>query len=493
MKISNFKERFAAFSMKTTDSKDLLKVNQILPIMQEYFGNSMNLARIKLMAYISFIGAKLATLEWLRERCGENMHRLYFNYRSPKYLLDVFNTYANMELDVDPHFLPKTNNLTEAGQDSLCIMSAPEKDDEVRLVAESVGNLCTSYPDERVAVLVPWNKDADQISRELSDRNIPHFKISGTDLFTTRQAQLLFAHLQVVYLDSNMMAWSKILIGTGIFNDDSEARRFVKNLRDNFLLPSDFLNYTRSSYMLELLEVFGLEGENSHLADDDVIATLSVLDYFLGIFAASMQQHIDCLQNNSAVAELFRRAYADIYHGTLSRLYQRSFESSLLVDELELLYGTFIQKEWIAVNPKMQYIFSFLRNDVIFLEKTPSLKEQLSAHLLDITTYREADLCDSSCITGKVFVSTVHKAKGLEFENVIIFEATDGVYPFFYKKTPEEIRESARLFYVAMTRAKIRLHITYAESVFGISKWGNPYSIDKEPTPFLRHIKNHFK
>ena len=88
---------------------------------------------------------------------------------------------------------------------------------------------------------------------------------------------------------------------------------------------------------------------------------------------------------------------------------------------------------------------------------------------------------------------TVHKAKGLEFENVIIFEATDGVYPFFDKKTPEEIRESARLFYVAMTRAKKRLHITYAESVSGISKWGDPYSIDKEPTSFLRHIKNHFR
>lgn len=209
------------------------------------------------------------------------------------------------------------------------------------------------------------------------------------------------------------------------------------------------------SYKLKsLLEVFGLEGENSHLADDDVIATLSVLDHFTGVFAANMQQHIDCLQNNSAVTELFRRAYADIYHGTLSRLYQRSFESPLLVDELEQLYGTFIQKDWIAANPKMQYIFSFLRNDVISPEKTPSLKEQLSAHLLDITTYREADLCDSSCITEKVFVSTVHKAKGLEFENVIIFEATDGVYPFFDKKTPEEIRESARLFYVAMTRQR---------------------------------------
>lgn len=42
----------AAFSMKTTDSKDLVKVNQILPIMQEHFGKSMNLVRIKFMAYM---------------------------------------------------------------------------------------------------------------------------------------------------------------------------------------------------------------------------------------------------------------------------------------------------------------------------------------------------------------------------------------------------------------------------------------------------------
>ena len=52
LKFSNFKEKFAAFSMKITDSKDLVKVNQILPIMQEHFGNSMNLARIRLMAFV---------------------------------------------------------------------------------------------------------------------------------------------------------------------------------------------------------------------------------------------------------------------------------------------------------------------------------------------------------------------------------------------------------------------------------------------------------
>lgn len=38
--------------MKITTSKDSVKVNQILPIMQEHFGQSMNLARIKLMAML---------------------------------------------------------------------------------------------------------------------------------------------------------------------------------------------------------------------------------------------------------------------------------------------------------------------------------------------------------------------------------------------------------------------------------------------------------
>lgn len=442
-------------------------------------------------AIFSFIGAKLATLEWLRERCGENMHRLYFNYRSPKYLLDVFNTYANMELDVDPHFLPKTNNLTEAGKDSLCIMSAPDKDDIVQIAAIKVnaGKII-----DRFNIILHTDKPIPAMLGGIVNPLLQEYeRAEKVDRKTGLCAFMDFVGdctliCQNVEYDCNILDYN-LRRDCGDFSFPTVHPLYFDTLRVARIMAPRLKSYKLKS----LLEVFGLEGENSHLADDDIIATKSVLDYFLGVFAANMQQHIDCLQNNSAVAELFRRAYADIYHDSLSRLYQRSFESPLLVDELEHLYGIFIQKDWITANPKMQYIFSFLRNDVISPEKTPSLKEQLSVHLLDITTYREADLCDSSCITEKVFVSTVHKAKGLEFENVIIFEATDGVYPFFDKKTPEEIRESARLFYVAMTRAKKRLHITYAESVSGISKWGNPYSIDKEPTPFLRHIKKYFQ
>mgnify|MGYP000665322683 CR=1 FL=1 len=89
-----------------------------------------------------------------------------------------------------------------------------------------------------------------------------------------------------------------------------------------------------------------------------------------------------------------------------------------------------------------------------------------------------------------LILSTVHSSKGLEYDRVFLLDVIDGVFP----KEGEDVDrdEERRLFYVAMTRAKKRLHITYAETVSGISKWGNPYSIDKEPTPFLRHIKGFF-
>ena len=67
---------------------------------------------------------------------------------------------------------------------------------------------------------------------------------------------------------------------------------------------------------------------------------------------------------------------------------------------------------------------AYLAEDVI----TPgemALCEQLQNHLTDINTYKESDLCGSSSMRERVFVSTVHKAKGLEFDNVILFDCMD--------------------------------------------------------------------
>ena len=71
----------------------------------------------------------------------------------------------------------------------------------------------------------------------------------------------------------------------------------------------------------------------------------------------------------------------------------------------------------------------------------------------------------------KVQVMTMHKSKGLEAEVVIILEADEGVIPKTHPDTQlygvfgetEEVAwaDQARLFYVAMTRAKRRLYIIH--------------------------------
>ena len=60
---------------------------------------------------------------------------------------------------------------------------------------------------------------------------------------------------------------------------------------------------------------------------------------------------------------------------------------------------------------------------------------------------------------GGVSVGSVHKAKGLEFDVVIVVDAVDGSFPSFYAKTTAERTEERNIVYVAITRAKRYLDV----------------------------------
>lgn len=68
-----------------------------------------------------------------------------------------------------------------------------------------------------------------------------------------------------------------------------------------------------------------------------------------------------------------------------------------------------------------------------------------------------------------VGLMTMHGAKGLEFDTVFIIQANEGAVPYKKAKTPEEMEEERRLFYVAMTRAKRLLTISYVKEKNGKS------------------------
>ena len=62
-----------------------------------------------------------------------------------------------------------------------------------------------------------------------------------------------------------------------------------------------------------------------------------------------------------------------------------------------------------------------------------------------------------------VHIMTYHASKGLEFDTVHLPDCNEGNIPYKKSTTQEQIEEERRLFYVAITRAKEEVHITYVE------------------------------
>jgi DNA helicase-2/ATP-dependent DNA helicase PcrA len=68
---------------------------------------------------------------------------------------------------------------------------------------------------------------------------------------------------------------------------------------------------------------------------------------------------------------------------------------------------------------------------------------------------------------GPLVLSTIHSAKGLEFHSVFIIWALEGRFPSFYNlNSDEDLEEERRLLYVAATRAKQNLFMSYPNRVF---------------------------
>jgi len=94
------------------------------------------------------------------------------------------------------------------------------------------------------------------------------------------------------------------------------------------------------------------------------------------------------------------------------------------------------------------------------LTEEPSLLD----YLQQIALFSDADAYDSS--SGSVALMTLHAAKGLEFDNVFIVGVEHGLLPHERSNAHEdrqELEEERRLFFVGITRAKSRLHISHAQ------------------------------
>jgi DNA helicase-2/ATP-dependent DNA helicase PcrA len=92
-----------------------------------------------------------------------------------------------------------------------------------------------------------------------------------------------------------------------------------------------------------------------------------------------------------------------------------------------------------------------------------------------------------------LILSTVHSAKGKEWDAVFVIWAVDGFFPLARAiNNEEELEEERRLMYVAMTRARNHLMVTYPLNQYSTRK-GADYSIDQLSRFIDRGVMQHMQ
>ena len=103
----------------------------------------------------------------------------------------------------------------------------------------------------------------------------------------------------------------------------------------------------------------------------------------------------------------------------------------------------------------------------IITERYRSLNRLLSDMALEPPNSSVGDvLATDRDEEGVLTLSTIHSAKGLEWHSVFIIWAVEGRFPSLYNKEDDELEEERRLMYVAATRAKENLFISYPINIF---------------------------
>jgi DNA helicase II / ATP-dependent DNA helicase PcrA len=325
------------------------------------------------------------------------------NYRSNQRILDFTNSIIdNARIGYKKKLF--TRNLR---QTIPVIKRVYDQQEEAVFIVDRIMELAEqNVPLNEIAVLnrADWHNRYIQV--EMSKRGIPYVVVGGFRFNERMHIKDIISYLRITYNPSDAVAWHRILKyigGVGQVTAGSIISDF-HNSED----PFSFEAFKQRKFYDELLvlgKMLAKAGQPEYTLSQKVQI---IIDYYAPIL----------------------KERADDY---------------------------FIRMQDIAVLSDLS-------------AKYRDLDRFLSDFALDPPSKRVADqtkpLIDEGEEDGKVTVSTVHSAKGLEWYAVFIPHALEGMFPSNRATNIEEMEEERRLFYVACSRAKEELYITFPRSIY---------------------------
>jgi len=384
---------------------------------------------------------------------GAKTFKIETNYRSTPEILKV----ANAAIAANTQQF--TKELAPARKSGLkpALVACSDAAQQAAFIAQRVGEL----PEEgvnlnQVAVLYRSHFHALELQLELTKRNIPFSITSGIRFFEQAHIKDATAFLKLVANPRDEIAFKRLaqlLPGIAAKGAAKLWQKFSEGLASGVLVPG---------------KEQGATPESQPRIPDPKPKTL----------AAALQACAKSVPKKAAVA------WAQ-FVATISQLEDEATRQSaakMLRLVIDAGYEDYLQENFANYRNRLED----LEQLAVFAHQFGSVEEFLTQ--LALLTNVEAEDGDAAKSDDeKIKLSTIHQAKGLEFDVVFVIMMCDGLFPS--GRSMESVdgeEEERRLFYVAITRARNELYLSYPLIRAGYGSTG----IDamQQPSRFLAEI-----
>ena len=422
-------------------------------------------------------------LDFEKDYPDAHVVRLEQNYRSTGHILAAANAVVANNSRRKPKRL-----FTDAGDgEKIRVFQASDERDEGRWIGSEIEKLHdggTSYDD--MAVFYRTNAQSRILEDMFLRAGVPYKIVGGTRFFDRAEVRDVMAYLKLVVNPDDDVAALRVVntprrgVGTTSIN---KIRELAVDEGISFFSACELAiaetGLLGAKVRSALAEFTGVIEAGRHFTGELADVVDAIVDRS-GLIRALEAEHsveadgrIENIREFMGVAAEFDETHDAVE--TLESLAQLRAAGALEPSPSASVAAVGVAEAGAQGQPAGEGVFAPAGLTPVASEKLPALIEWLALR---------SDLDSLAGQTHAITMMTIHSAKGLEFPVVFVAGMEEGIFPHTsYEGDPAAVEEERRLAYVAITRARKKLYLTYAATrrTYG-STQANP------PSRFLNEI-----
>ncbi|PVH23893.1 ATP-dependent helicase [Sphingobacterium corticibacter] len=381
----------------------------------------------------AFRGANIQNiLNFQKDYPDVQVFKLEQNYRSTKMIVNA----ANSIIANNKNQLEKNVFSDNEDGEKIKVSRAFSDNEEGKIVAEAIlqEKSLKSLVYKDFAILYRTNAQSRSLEEALRKLNVPYKLYGGTSFYQRKEIKDLISYFRLTFNP----------------NDEEALKRVI--------------NYPRRGIGDTTIEKLMVAADQNNYRLWDVLANAgSILD---GRSATAVVNFATMIQSFQAVAKN-----------------QSAFDTAMHIAQHSGLLKSLYEDKSVEGLSRYENIQELLNGIKEFSEREDLEEKGLDIFLQDVALLTNDDK-DKDPNADTVSLMTIHASKGLEFNTVFIVGMEENLFPSQLSlNSRSELEEERRLFYVAVTRAEKKLHISYATSRY---RWGSLNNC--EPSRFLDEL-----